>query len=171
LAREIPATPNPAPLIPFVLETLERMVLRSAWLQEFLLSTHGQALRKLLPYIRDAHCITIVGGGMFPRTALLLQKLLPDARLRVIDASREHLDAARTFLSGGVEFEHGLYDPERQSASDLLVIPLSFQGDRDAIYRDPPASLVLVHDWIWSRRGVSAIVSPLLLKRMNLIGK
>jgi len=150
---------------------LERLVLRSTWLQGFLLGTHEQALRKLLPYIRDAHRITIVGGGMFPRTALLLQKLLPNARLHVVDSNREHLDAAGTFLSGGVEFEHGLYDPAQQSASDLLVIPLSFNGDRDAIYRDPPARLVLVHDWIWSRRGASAIVSLFLLKRMNLIGK
>jgi len=150
---------------------LERLVLRSRWLQEFLLSTHERALRKLLPYIHDARRITIVGGGMFPRTALLLQKLLPDARLRVIDASREHLDAAARFLKDGVEFEHGLYDPAQHCAADLLVIPLSFQGDREWIYRDPPASLVLVHDWVWMRRGASAIVSVLLLKRMNLIGR
>ena len=29
---------------------------------------------------------------------------------------------------------------------------------------------VLIHDWIWRRRGdASAIVSPLLLKRVNLV--
>jgi hypothetical protein len=154
-----------------VLEILERLVLRSTWLQRFLLVTHEQALRRLLPYLHDVRCVTIVGGGMYPRTALLVQKLLPFADIHIIDANREHLDAAETFLSGGVELEHGLYDSAQQCGSDLLVIPLSFQGDRDAIYRDPPAPMVLVHDWIWSRRGASAIVSVFLLKRMNLVGR
>jgi hypothetical protein len=31
--------------------------------------------------------------------------------------------------------------------------------------------MVLVHDWIWSRKGASAIVSIFLLKRMNLIAR
>ena len=152
-----------------MLETLERLVLRSAWLQRILLATHEQALRRLLPYLDDVRCVTVVGGGMYPRTALLLQKLLPFADIHIIDANRDHLDAAETFLDGGVEFEHGLYDPAQQSASDLLVIPLSFQGDREAIYRDPPVPMILVHDWIWSRRGASAIVSVFLLKRINLV--
>ena len=108
---------------------------------------------------------------MYPRTALLLQKLLPYVEIRILDANRDHLDAAGQFLSGGVELVQGVYDRMQQSASDLLVIPLSFQGDRRMIYEDPPAKMVLVHDWIWSRRGVSAIVSPLLLKRMNLIAR
>lgn len=171
MAREIPATSPPAPPVAFVLETLERVVLRSAALQRVLLRTHEQALRKLLSYFRDVRSVTIVGGGMYPRTALVLQKLLPDARIRVIDASREHLDVAGGFLGSEVELEYGLYDPAQQSASDLLVIPLSFRGDRNAIYRDPPARMVLVHDWIWARRGASAIVSVFLLKRMNLIAR
>jgi hypothetical protein len=150
---------------------LESLVLRSAWLQRILLSTHEQALRRLLKYICHVRDITIVGGGMYPRTARILQKLLPDAKIHIIDASREHLDAAEKFLSAGVELEHGLYDPSQESASDLLVIPLSFHGDRSAIYRDLPARMVLVHDWIWSRRGASAIVSIFLLKRVNLIAR
>jgi len=106
---------------------------------------------------------------MYPRTALLLQKLLPYADIQIIDANREHLVAAETFLGSGVELLHGLYDPAQRCTADLLVIPLSFQGDRAAIYRDPPARMVLVHDWIWRRRGASAIVSVFLLKRMNLV--
>ena len=51
------------------------------------------------------------------------------------------------------------------------MVPLSFAGDRRAVYREPPARIVLVHDWIWSRgRGHgSAVVSWLLLKKLNLI--
>jgi hypothetical protein len=49
------------------------------------------------------------------------------------------------------------------------VIPLSLDGDRAGIYRHPPSSAVLVHDWIWRRRGTGAIVSAALLKRINLV--
>lgn len=161
--------PIPAPFIPSVLEALERLVLRSGWLQSFMLTTHEQALRKLLPKLPAVRSVAVVGGGMYPRTALILRKLMPHARIRIIDASSEHLATARTFLNDGVEFEHTLYCAARQSESDLLVIPLSFNGERDAIYQDPPAPAVLVHDWIWSRRGHSAIVTVLLLKRLNLI--
>jgi hypothetical protein len=51
----------------------------------------------------------------------------------------------------------------------LLVIPLSFVGDRRVIYDLPPAPAVLVHDWIWRSRGESVVVSWLLLKRLNLV--
>ena len=33
----------------------------------------------------------------------------------------------------------------------------------------PPAARVIVHEWIWSRRELTARVSWLLLKRLNLI--
>ena len=55
------------------------------------------------------------------------------------------------------------------AACDLLVIPLSFDGDRAAIYARPPAPAVLVHDWIWHKRGASHLVSIALLKRINLV--
>ena len=161
--------PIPTPFIPSVLEALERLVLRSGWLQSFMLNTHERALRKLLPNLRAVRSVAVIGGGMYPRTALILRKLMPHARIRILDASIEHLATARTFLNGGVEFEHSLYRGARQDESDLLIIPLSFNGNRDAIYQDPPAPAVLVHDWIWSRRGNSTIVSVLLLKRLNLI--
>jgi len=49
------------------------------------------------------------------------------------------------------------------------VIPLSFKGRRETIYRNPPAPAILIHDWIWAKRGKSAVVSLLLLKRLNLV--
>jgi hypothetical protein len=51
----------------------------------------------------------------------------------------------------------------------MIVIPLSFIGDRDRVYREPPARVVLVHDWIWKPRGGGVRVSWLLLKRLNLV--
>jgi hypothetical protein len=51
----------------------------------------------------------------------------------------------------------------------LLVIPLAFDGDREAIYRLRGAAALAVHDWIWRRRGISRVVSPALCKRINLL--
>jgi hypothetical protein len=153
----------------FSLESLERMVLRRRILQWFLLRTHANAIQKLLPLFPAIQSALIIGGGMYPRTAILLKRLLPNARIQILDSDLEHLQMARAFLDGGNCMEHAHYGPNFPVNADLLVIPLSFSGSREAIYREPPARAVLVHDWIWRRRGRSAIVSFLLLKRLNLI--
>ena len=130
-------------------------------------------------------CITIVGGGLFPRTALVLRQLLPDAKLILIDQSESNLAIARRFLAEFREGRHrGLtsqgsyeepefvnqrFDPEVPCEADLIVIPLAFDGDRQTVYQRPPAPAVVVHDWIWRRRGAGAVVSWLLLKRLNLV--
>ena len=165
---------------------LERLALRSPTLQRFLLRTHEGAFCRLLTRgggpEGTAPRIAIVGGGLFPRTALVLRRLLPHARLTIIDANLAHLNAAREWPIGGdVEFIHGRFPRLRShSASqasageidhgyDMVVLPLSFEGDRDALYDRPPARIVMIHDWLWRKRGVSGIVSVALLKRLNLV--
>jgi hypothetical protein len=59
--------------------------------------------------------------------------------------------------------------PRISSSWDVVVFPLSFDGSREAIYSHPPAPVVIVHDWIWRRRGTSRIVSVALLKRINMV--
>lgn len=151
------------------LNSMERIVLRSAGLQEFVIRCHEQAFRKLLPQLKDVRRIVIVGGGLFPRTAIVLQRLLPDARLTVIDASAENLQVAGSFLDGSVQRIHGFYNPDRHEGFDLVIIPLAFIGDRAEFYRSPVAPLILVHDWLWRPRGETVVVSVCLLKRLNLI--
>jgi hypothetical protein len=106
---------------------------------------------------------------MYPRTALLLQQLMPEAALTIVDSNRDHLETAKAFLHGGIRVEHHHYSPDEAEDADLLVIPLSFDGNRMSLYRLPPGRAILIHDWIWSRRGTGVIVSPFLLKRMNLV--
>jgi hypothetical protein len=151
------------------LEGLERAVLRSRLLQRFVLSRHEAAFRRLLPPLPEAPSVAVVGGGLFPRTLLVLRRLLPGGRFVVIDRSAANIAAARAFLPAGVEFRHECYDPARVGDFDLVVFPLAFVGDRYAIYRRPPAPAVLVHDWLWRRRGRGAVISALLLKRLNLV--
>jgi len=153
------------------IETLELVAIRSKWLQRFLLKTHERALRRLLPRISQVRRVTIIGGGMFPRTAILLRALIPKASITIVDAQPGHIQTAMGFLSDDVPTETRLFDPAVTEDTDLLVIPLSFIGDRRTIYRHPPAPIVLVHDWIWSMHGAGAIVSVFLLKRINFVLK
>jgi hypothetical protein len=79
-------------------------------LQTFVLRTHERALRKVLAGSDGARRVGIVGGGLFPRTALILRALLPESRLTVIDASGPNLDRARGILgASGIEFRHERY--------------------------------------------------------------
>ena len=148
---------------------LERLVFRLPALQRFVLERHERALGRLLADLRSVRRVGIVGGGLFPRTAMILTRLLPGARLTIIDLSADNLAIARPLLAGEVEFINQRFDMGTQCDFDLLVIPLAFSGDRAAIYRRPPAQLVIVHDWIWRPRGPGTVVSWLLLKRLNLV--
>jgi hypothetical protein len=155
----------------FSLDGLERGILRRPRLQRFVLRCHERAFRKLLPSFSRPPRVCVVGGGLFPRTLLVLSRLLPGAHFRVIDRSAENLAAARAFLPDGADLElvHEEYNPARLGEVDVVVFPLAFVGDRASIYRRPPAPVVLVHDWLWRRRGRGAVVSLLLFKRLNLV--
>jgi hypothetical protein len=151
---------------------LERLVLRLPVLQRFVIARHERALRSLLarlPTIDSHGRVGIVGGGLFPRTAIILRRLLPQCRLALIDMSAENLAIARRFVNDDVEYINKRFDPAEPCDFDLLVIPLSLLGDRQALYQRTPAPAVIVHDWIWRPRGTSVIVSWLLLKRLNLL--
>jgi hypothetical protein len=106
---------------------------------------------------------------LFPRTAIVLNRLLPQAKLTLIDMNDSHLEIARRFLGGRLDSINERFDPAATCPYDLLTIPLAYVGDRDSLYRFPPAPAVLVHDWIWRPRGKSVVVSWLLLKRLNLV--
>jgi hypothetical protein len=151
------------------LEALENLVLRSRCLQQFVLRSHRRAFRALIPQMPPVRRAAIVGGGLFPRTALILQELLPAVQIIIIDANPQNLETARSFVGGNIEFVNERYVPGDLLNYDLVVIPLSFEGERRTIYHSPPSPAVLVHDWIWCRRGVGRIVSVTLLKRLNLV--
>lgn len=151
------------------LEGLERWVLRSPRLQRFLVDRHERAFRRLLPRLLSVERVAVVGGGLFPRTVLILRRLLPQAEIVVIDRSAANLETACRFLDKRPTCIHASYDAGLVAGFDLTIIPLAFVGDRVAIYQQPPTSAVIVHDWLWRRRGASVIVSFWLLKRLNLV--
>ena len=152
---------------------LERLVLHSKLLQKFVVSSHEKAFRRLLESIPAPHRIGIIGGGLFPRSALVLRRLVPESQLVLIDLSATNLETSRNYLSGDVEMINDRFDGRSPCDVDALVIPLALVGDRNAIYCDPPAPFVFVHDWIWKRNKDcrSEVVSWLLLKRLNLVSR
>ena len=151
---------------------LERLVVRSPWLQRFVIDRHETAMRRLIGDERPAHVIAI-GGGLFPRTALIMARLFPRARVTLVDASASHLEIARRFVGPEVALVHRRWDPMTpfsDAPPDLVVVPLAYVGDKQAFFDSPPAPVVVVHDWIWTRRGTrSAVVSVWLLKRLNRV--
>ncbi len=151
------------------LNALERLVLRSPGLQRFVVDRHERAFRALLPALPAVRQVTIVGGALFPRTAIVMRRLLPDADLTVVDARLDHVEVARRFLDDRVRFRQGVYQAGEREAADLLIVPLAFIGDRHGFYEQPNAPAVIVHDWLWASHQPSARVSWLLLKRLNLV--
>jgi Fatty acid desaturase len=167
------------------LDSLERVVLRSPALQRFVVARHRTAVRRLLPESSCISKITVVGGGLFPRTALVMRQLFPEASITIVDADAGNLETARQFLGDswsprsldpgtafGLKLRCDSWSPgslEPGSDDDLVVIPLAFVGDRAGIYADPPAPRLLVHDWIWAVRPGSVVISWFLLKRLALV--
>ena len=150
------------------LDALERLVLQSRWLQRFVIARHASAFRRALATLPPVRRVTIVGGGLFPRTALVLREILPSAELTIIDRSSANIARARTFVDGTVQVIEADYRPDLCAGADLVVVPLAFDGERERFYRDPPAPAVAIHDWIWRRRGPGYVISVPLLKRLNV---
>jgi hypothetical protein len=148
-----------------VLGWLEKLNFGSSLLRGWIVRVHREALARALAG-RDVKRIAIVGGGLFPRTVLALQSIVPDAELTVIDASAHSIAIARMHLGEtSVRFLESAWD-ERHDEYDLVIFPLAYVGDRAALYRGG-RSPRLIHDWIW--RGSGSVVSILLLKRLNVV--
>jgi len=166
------------------LARLERVALSSRLLQGWLVDVHERAFAALLPALLErgtVERIAVVGGGLFPRTVLVLRRLLPRAQLVVWEMNHQHAEIARAHLARmspdhRVEFVERRFDgrviARNEDPFDVVVLPLAFEGDRDAI-RASGASLV-VHDWLWKRSlstKATAVVSPWLFKRLDLVSR
>lgn len=171
--------PSRGELKGFVLAALERLALLSTSVRRFVLAAHRRATAPLVASLSHApRSVAIVGGGLFPRSLLVLSELLPEARFVVIDRSPANVETATRHLSKlgfplhRVEFRVESFDPERHASCDLVVAPLAFVGADSVLQRAAARTLVLRHDWIWKRRtGSSRIVSWVLAKRVTLEGR
>lgn len=147
------------------LVSLEKLLLKSRTLQRFVLARHEQALRKALAGMEPKK-IMIVGGGLFPRSALVLGRIFPDAELIVLEKEQAHIETARSFLEKEVEFECRRFEGEPLEA-DLVVLPLSFKGDVHSAIANQSAPVV-VHEWLGTPSPGREIVSLLLWKQVSV---
>src|SRR2546430_17708993 len=73
---------------------------------------------------------TTLFRSLFPRTALILRELLPEAHLTIVDSNPRNLETARVFLGGNIEYRNERYLHGGSFDCDLTVIPLCLDGDR-----------------------------------------
>ncbi len=151
------------------LDALERLVLRWPRLRQRVLAAHRRALAAVLADVPEPARIVVVGGGLFPRSALLLRERWPRARLEVLDADAAHLRTARAHLPDGVGLRHGTFAAGDVLDADLVVLPLALRGARALAIAEPPAPLLLVHDWAWRRPDRGTIVAWWLFKRVYVV--
>jgi len=99
------------------LRALEQLVVRHSALQSFVIDRHQRAIRSLLIEMPPVNRVGIVGGGLFPRTAIILSRLMPSAALTLIDMSAENLAIARPFVSAKVRDINKQFDPDEPRTS------------------------------------------------------
>src|SRR5262249_25434658 len=125
-----------SPVAAAVLGLLERLIVVDSPLRRFVLDRHERAFRTMLCALRlrPLRRIGVIGGGLFPRTVLVLRRLLPEAAIVVVDSSARNIALARRVLAttphggAGVSFVHARFAAEGLSDVDLLVTPLAFVG-------------------------------------------
>ncbi|MBL8753646.1 MAG: hypothetical protein JNK15_10115 [Planctomycetes bacterium] len=148
------------------LDRLERLVLRSRALQSHVLAVHRRALATVLQQVREPGRILVVGGGLFPRTAILLRERWPRAHVCVLDRDPDHLVLARRWLPE-IELRCGSFPDAALEPADLVVLPLALRGSRSralAAAFAAGARHVLVHDWWWRCPPSGVAVGGWLLK-------
>jgi hypothetical protein len=159
-----------------LLGALERLPLWFGFVERFMLRCHERALGLLLARLPAVpRHVAIIGGGLFPRSLLVLSRLLPGARFSVIDLSADNVACAervlrsRNFDDSRIRFLVEPFDAERHRGFDLVVAPLAFVGNEATLSLAAVETAVITHDWAWRRRGIaSEVVSWLLFKRVCL---
>jgi hypothetical protein len=136
-------------------------------------AVHERAVRRLFAGMPEPRRIAIVGGGLFPRTALVVHAVWPEAKVVLIDADAGHLDRCRRWLRGDEALAHAWVCADSLPEADLVFVPLAFDHEKSPLYAPRKDRTVIIHEWIWNRRNRkatrTAIASFLLLKRLNLV--
>ena len=157
------------------LNGMESLVTRWPILQRWVTATHERAIRKLTAKIRAPETVVIIGGGLFPRTALVVHSIWPAAAITIIDSNPRHLEICRRWLRGDETLRCERVSGDSLPEADLIFVPLAFDQDKDPIYTSKQSRCIILHDWLWNAGTCdvveSAITSVFLVKRLNLIAR
>lgn len=162
-----------------ILSWLEKVALAVAPVQGFLIRRHTEAFARLTKTIAnfEPHGILIVGGGLFPRSVLVVSKLWPEAHIQVLDQEADHIARAQRYLTekgadlNKVMFRQETFEPELPTAADMVILPLAYVGNRMSLYVPrKDGAVTLIHDWWHVRRGDrSTPITVWVWKRLTLV--
>jgi len=79
------------------LNVLEYTTMNIPFIRDWVLAVHHSAFQRLLRGCRYNR-ILVVGGGIYPRTAIIMKSLYPHAQITIQDKSRESLKIAEAYL-------------------------------------------------------------------------
>ena len=153
----------------FNLNGLERIVGHQPWTQEWLIRKHRLALEHLAKQIEIPRRVAIVGGGLFPRSALVVRLVWPEAEVAIFDADEKHLEHCRKWLHGNEELCHKRVTADDLPPADVVFVPLALHEPKEGFYSSSRTAKIFAHAWTWNPTEESMVASPLLLKRMNLL--
>jgi hypothetical protein len=164
-------------LVPRVLCSLERGCLWFPPLGAAMVRGHARAFARLRPLIGSPRRIVVIGAGLFPRSALALGAVFPEAQLVLVDARAEHLARARHHLACTAPelAARATYQTMRvrdlaSFSADLVVIPLAFEGDRTRLWTQAAHPALAVHEWSSGPTSPASVrVSRLLCKRIRFV--
>lgn len=165
-----------------ILDILEKITIKIPFLRDWVLGVHERALYKLLeldlyePPIR----FIVVGGGIFPRTAIILRKLFPDAQIIIQDMNHKSLRCAENYMrniniTDDIIYLNSIYNGTyidltlENLNSTVVILPLAFRG-KIGIAK-PITYKTLKHCWIWDTDPYEkqSLVSYFLLKKIKVL--
>lgn len=106
-------------LICSALNILEYTTMNIPFIRDWVLAVHHSAFDRLLPGL-NFNRILVVGGGIYPRTAIIMKSLYPHAHITIQDKSRESLKIAESYLQRihqelNISYLHEEYTPTSYS--------------------------------------------------------
>ncbi|MBL8783564.1 MAG: fatty acid desaturase [Deltaproteobacteria bacterium] len=164
--------------VPAALGALERGVMRSRWLREAVVAVHARAIAKVWRQTSEPapSSVLIVGGGLFPRTALVVDRLWPESAIVIVDCDPKSIALGQAYLArhapglaARVRWEARRFDGDARGCA-LVSLPLALRA-LGATAGD--GTRRLVHTWVWRRprgpRPATAVVAWWLMKRVTRV--
>ena len=167
------------------LDVVERIIMNIPFLRDWILYTHESAIRQLFSSEEQApQRIVVIGGGIFPRTAIIMKKLFPESQIIIQDMNEGSLKLAENYLrktnnEGNIYYFNSMYDGTVHGTKNgsaygncsgsiygtIMVFPLAFRGM--SINSKSPYKTVK-HCWIWENEPCvkQCIVSYFLMKKV-----
>lgn len=160
-----------------LLDSLEYITMNISYLRNWVLKVHETAFSNIfaLDLIEPPIRFIIVGGGIFPRTAIIIRNMFPDAQIVIQDMNHKSLECAENYMKDLGITDNIIYFKSRYTgvnydvASEsvygtVVILPLAFRGGEIC----QTTFKTVKHCWLWENHPCEkdSIVSYFLLKKI-----